>query len=635
MIETPQMKSIFHVLCLAIILLSSFLLRSSTVDTAEVSPNGEQTHPYPINRPDFNGVLNVVPKDKSYDINESNIVMDDYGLWKGPDIKSSKLHQYKIENAYSATEFVVIKGKLKLPKNGAGGEEPKIDPLFPFAFSVPVVDIDWEDFADHINEFGEDFKVAQLPQAGKRFLVKEPRELSDGLSLPVTQRKPDMTLNWPVGVNVKLISGQVTPLLLNGTSYLISTKNWSHGWPIIFEAYPDPNAPNFQGELVIKLTREYTDFDDHKQGKSFDEIKCRTFIIKLFAADLFNTLVPDDEKLTPGAFVHWNIDNDNAGNNNIPNPKHPGADYDKEYVIEKGEDDLKPFGWYVKPIPTSGKITLSTNGAKARIYKNQEKNKNTLGESTRLTDDLGKKTWDLAIHDERVDFERFVSTPIYRFYIEGVEQGVCILTLKYEATDGSAPVEDKVKYTFIAANCGYQPITQPRNIRKYMKDSYEKIIHCEWSVTAPESSTYNCIAWSVGWTDRWVEPLILDRLGNSIKERRNMGGLLLVGIDGYDPDPSGPSCSFNPNSYALPFERQRKILDNFYYETCGLIPTTGPEDAVVMYYEKYHAARRKNCACGNGKWLMFESKNGPSFRIEHVFDQLDGKSYGNRIRYYK
>ncbi len=77
-------------------------------------------------------------------------------------------------------------------------------------------------------------------------------------------------------------------------------------------------------------------------------------------------------------------------------------------------------------------------------------------------------------------------------------------------------------------------------------------------------------------------------------------------------------------------------LDTFY-DAKGFNHTgTGPYDSDVMFYTKFHAARKKACGCGSGKWIMFESKCGEFQRIEHVYDQLNGDdAYGYPFRYYK
>jgi hypothetical protein len=53
-----------------------------------------------------------------------------------------------------------------------------------------------------------------------------------------------------------------------------------------------------------------------------------------------------------------------------------------------------------------------------------------------------------------------------------------------------------------------------------------------------------------------------------------------------------------------------------------------------MYYPSYHGARRTYCGCGEGRWLMYESKCGRMERIEHVWNQVSA-GYGAPGRYYK
>jgi hypothetical protein len=79
-------------------------------------------------------------------------------------------------------------------------------------------------------------------------------------------------------------------------------------------------------------------------------------------------------------------------------------------------------------------------------------------------------------------------------------------------------------------------------------------------------------------------------------------------------------------------------IDAFYLAKKGYEPNAnGPSDAQVMYYSGFHAARKKNCSCGKGQWIMYESKCGNAERIEHIYDQLDNSTlgYGSRTRYYK
>jgi len=76
-------------------------------------------------------------------------------------------------------------------------------------------------------------------------------------------------------------------------------------------------------------------------------------------------------------------------------------------------------------------------------------------------------------------------------------------------------------------------------------------------------------------------------------------------------------------------------VDAFYALKGYPNAASGPSDAQVMYYSGYHGARKAGCGCGSGKWIMYGSKCGQWERIEHVWDQLNGSTYGNPIRYYK
>ncbi|MGI6494605.1 MAG: DUF7689 domain-containing protein [Kiritimatiellia bacterium] len=82
----------------------------------------------------------------------------------------------------------------------------------------------------------------------------------------------------------------------------------------------------------------------------------------------------------------------------------------------------------------------------------------------------------------------------------------------------------------------------------------------------------------------------------------------------------------------------------------GIRRHRGASDAEAIYYPYpgnwdylhtpppetgYHGAKKKGCTCGAGKWIMFESKCGSWEKIEHVWDQLNGSSYGSAGRFYK
>jgi len=61
----------------------------------------------------------------------------------------------------------------------------------------------------------------------------------------------------------------------------------------------------------------------------------------------------------------------------------------------------------------------------------------------------------------------------------------------------------------------------------------------------------------------------------------------------------------------------------------------------VIYFDGFHAAKKmvrkdgSNCPDGAGKWIMFESKLGKQWRIEHVWDQISGRVNGSPVQFYR
>jgi hypothetical protein len=152
---------------------------------------------------------------------------------------------------------------------------------------------------------------------------------------------------------------------------------------------------------------------------------------------------------------------------------------------------------------------------------------------------------------------------------------------------------------------GRQPTILERNT---FLGWFPSLVNCEWSITAESNPTYNCIAWSVGETNIWYA-----EIGNIPPN--------VVGID--------ETYGNNDGIFEI------SDMDAFY-DAKGYTPTgTGPSDSDIMYYSGYHGARKKTGTCGAGEWVMYESKCGQSLRIEHVYNQLNGASYGSPIRYYK
>ena len=144
-----------------------------------------------------------------------------------------------------------------------------------------------------------------------------------------------------------------------------------------------------------------------------------------------------------------------------------------------------------------------------------------------------------------------------------------------------------------------------------------------WSFRGATDCRYNCLAWAVGRTDIWVNPVLKDSCENSIGDSMEFesNSVHYVGIDGKYGDGNGV-CT-------------QSEIDNFFLQEAGVEPTDSLSDATIIYYSNYHAARRRTCSCGRGHWIMFESKCGQGVKIEHVIDQLNGNTYGTPVRFYK
>ena len=163
-----------------------------------------------------------------------------------------------------------------------------------------------------------------------------------------------------------------------------------------------------------------------------------------------------------------------------------------------------------------------------------------------------------------------------------------------------------MNYTYIPALCGRQPTPQERSVAQ---GKYPNLVHCEWSITGEATSTYNCIAWSVGVTNEWF--------WWEVDDAGDMDGVI-----------------------------EESDFDAFYADY-GYVPTDDINQAVILLYRDpahaapdnpdgiTHAARRAGCNCGAGRWTMFESKRGRNVRIEHRRDQLSGGYYGDYFKGYE
>lgn len=113
-----------------------------------------------------------------------------------------------------------------------------------------------------------------------------------------------------------------------------------------------------------------------------------------------------------------------------------------------------------------------------------------------------------------------------------------------------------------------------------------------WSVTAPRTGQYNCIAWSVGVTDQWIWP----------------------GYTVQDFDQFYASYGWTVSGSCEREYKKRKVALYAY--------NSDPDDCT-------HGSRETH-DCG---W--HESKCGGWERIMHIKTELEGGSYGDIIRCYE
>jgi hypothetical protein len=160
---------------------------------------------------------------------------------------------------------------------------------------------------------------------------------------------------------------------------------------------------------------------------------------------------------------------------------------------------------------------------------------------------------------------------------------------------------DRAQTVMRACDC---PATGARNPTpgedSSLRSAFPHLVSGEYCVTAPATPTYNCFAWSVGNTSRWVQSEVDSVHGN------NNGTLEFSDFDSF-------------------------------YRSVGLEPVIAatPMDAEVALFAKgntpTHAARKSSNPCAG-----FESKLGRSVRIVHEVTQLEGGSvYGDVDRFYR
>ncbi len=160
---------------------------------------------------------------------------------------------------------------------------------------------------------------------------------------------------------------------------------------------------------------------------------------------------------------------------------------------------------------------------------------------------------------------------------------------------------DQVRTVMRACNCSAIGARNPTSGEEStLSAAFPRLISGDWCVSAPATPTYNCIAWSIGNTSRWIWDEVDSVYGD------NDGTVSLSDFDSF-------------------------------YSMAGLTPVINatPSDPKVVLYSKgstpTHAAPKSPHPCG----VAFESKLGQSVRIVHDVYQLEGGSvYGDINRYY-
>lgn len=150
-----------------------------------------------------------------------------------------------------------------------------------------------------------------------------------------------------------------------------------------------------------------------------------------------------------------------------------------------------------------------------------------------------------------------------------------------------------------ACNCPAAGASAPTTAQHtFLSGLFPRLKADSYCVTGPKTPTYNCIAWSIGSTSKWVWD---------------------------DVDAAG-----NKNGTV-----EYSDFDAFYGAR-GLTPVIGktPANPLIALYgtssEPKHAALKTGAACGS-----FESKLGANVRIAHSPVDLEGgSSYGDINRYY-
>lgn len=347
---------------------------------------------------------------------------------------------------------------------------------------------------------------------------------------------------------------------------------------------------------------------EHPESGAVDEARYTVLQLSLDMTDLFHAeAIPSEEKQNPGAFIHWNIDNDDESLSLVV-PKHFGGDYLQTNESVENEDDLVPLKITIKPVPLGGEVSLSCGNGVA-LWRSPIKGQ----QNARFMAPGQTRSWPLQTAVSQETLSTMLALP---FFAEGVLDVPTEVCISYANPYTQTPVSDSITITPIAANCGNQP--KLSEVQK-LKDDGNSLVGCEWSVTGESNIYYNCIAWVVNKTDRVYEKAIVNQYGIPIPGYIDGNGIHRFSIDYFSDIPDG-FWSIDD-------------FDSFMKKELSFVPADTISAAEVIYYSGFHAAKRKGCSCGSPQWRMFESKMGSYIRIEHLPEQLT--EYGTPFRFYR
>jgi len=377
-------------------------------------------------------------------------------------------------------------------------------------------------------------------------------------------------------------------------------------------SYSEPVAFMLIGSGLFKAQEKFvepppaTDFTVKRE--CYAEVRLPP-TINLTAYDLSHVSnpIPEDLEETPGALIHFNIDNDNRNVAEGQNPDFgwPIPDWSEEGFVEN-EDDLTKLTINLDYVPNRGTVVLWLENDSLKLWTSPQKGTDSLF----LTSEKEKR-WSLSDPIQKEEFEKVRKN----LWVEGCGSSSAYILASYLSNIRDIS-SDKVNYNFLAALSGRQPNNAEH---KYAKDWLPSLIDCEWSVTGDLSTAYNCIAHSVSEYD--------------------------VAYIWRIPKPGDPDFA----SYTPRFDKEVDIDDLYgnvsntqepediemFYDKKGFVKLaeSDKEAANVIFYSRFHAAR-KSYKSATGKYF-FESKLGQAFVIQHFPEQLSGNAFGYEVLWFK